>query len=504
MAEIIDGGKTNDNGINLLLLEGGGVKGDIEVVILNNIEQLTGKPTCELFPVRGGTSVGGLIAILSGIPDPNDSHKPLLTMQEVVDLFEKMTQDIFPQELTFRKVWSLNGLLSNKFSPEPLIKLLKEYCKDYTLKDLIGDVVVTGYDLDNKENPLITFSTIDARKSEDNNYLLSDIIQGITAAPGFFPSKSLSNVTNTKHHTIIDGGVYANDPALMTWKLLEENNYKIDNAMYLSLKEESNDEYQTICCGGGIIELLKNNITGKILDATQLSDEMITQKIFGDKLIEIATYIPEEHSGMSNSSPKNLQVLKELANKSIHESSNFKNINYNENFKEIVDRVIVNYNKNNPDNKIVENDYYKELFSNVFDKNNIVDEGFGESENIESIEAKSEKQVLDLEDEGFEDDIEYEKAELLTGVKKFFEEFSEKNPDLKEDIEQFLQKAESYTLEEIKERVVNFEQASLRWQEEQAKDDMLSSCATEASQEEIKLEGEEHTDDALGYNEIMV
>ena len=61
MAEIMEGGKTNDNGINLLLLEGGGVKGDIEVVILNNIEQLTGKPTCELFPVRGGTSVGGLL-----------------------------------------------------------------------------------------------------------------------------------------------------------------------------------------------------------------------------------------------------------------------------------------------------------------------------------------------------------------------------------------------------------------------------------------------------------
>ena len=133
-----------------------------------------------------------------------------------------------------------------------------------------------------------------------------------------------------------------------------------------------------------------------------------------------------------------------------------------------------------------------------------MDEGFGESENIESIEAKSEKQVLDLEDEGFEDDIEYEKAELLTGVKKFFEEFSEKNPDLKEDIEQFLQKAESYTLEEVKERIVNFEQASLKWQEEQAKDDMLSSCATEALKEDIELEGEEHTDDAIGYNEIMV
>ncbi|MGI4752660.1 MAG: hypothetical protein ACRYE8_02890 [Janthinobacterium lividum] len=232
-----------------------------------------------------------------------------------------------------------------------------------------------------------------------------------------------------------------------------------------------------------------------------MSDEIITQKIFGDKLIEIATYIPQEHSGMSNSSPKNLQVLKELANKAIHESSNFKNINYNENLKEIVDRVVVNFNKNNPDNKIVENDYYKELFSNISDKNSIMDEGFEEDKNIEVIKAKPEKQVLDSDDEGFEDDIEYEKAELLTDINK---EFSEKNLNLEEDTEQFLQKAENYTLEEVKERVVNFEQASLKWLEEQAKDDMLSSCATEASQEEIKLEGEEHTDDALGYNEIMV
>lgn len=33
---------------------------------------------------------------------------------------------------------------------------------------------------------------------------------------------------------------------------------------------------------------------------------------------------------------------------------------------------------------------------------------------------------------------------------------------------------------------------------------MLSSCAIEALKEDIELEGEEHTDDALGYNEIMV
>ncbi len=406
----------NNNKISLALFEGGGVKGNIHLEKLKIMEQITGKPTCEMFDFTGGTSVGGLISILLNLPDPNNPEKPLFSAAQAQELFEEMAHNIFPVGLTFRKLWSFNGLFSHKFSPEPLVKLLKAYCKDYTLKDLIGDVVVTGYDLNNKQNPLMTFSTIDARQSEENDYYLSDIIQGITAAPGYFPSHNFRNITNTKSHKIIDGGICANDPTLPTWQLLKENNYQIDNALYLSLKEENNDDYQTVCCGGGMLELVKNNMPAKILAATQQADEKTAQSIFGKKLIEIATYIPEKHSEMSNSSTENLQALKEFAKQSIYGSSTFRNIPYNEKFKEAIDKIITNYNANNPNDQIVMNDFYKELF-HINTSNNALDKSFEQEEGI----ANNEDAVKTLIAQALDSkDIEPGKKELLADIQEFF------------------------------------------------------------------------------------
>ncbi|AEK74922.1 patatin [Rickettsia conorii subsp. heilongjiangensis] len=485
----------NNNKISLALFEGGGVKGNIHLEKLKIMEQITGKPICEIFDFTGGTSVGGLISILLNLPNPNNPGKPLFSAEQAQELFEEMAHDIFPVGLTFRKLWSFNGLFSHKFSPEPLVKLLKEYCKDYTLKDLIGDVVVTGYDLNNKQNPLITFSTIDARQSEENNYYISDIIQGITAAPGYFPSHNFRNITNTKSHKIIDGGIYANDPTLQTWKLLKENNYHIDNALYLSLKEEDNDDYQTVCCGGGMLELVKNNMPGKILEATQQADEKTAQSIFGNKLIEIATYIPEKHAEMSNSSTENLQALKEFAKKSIYGSSTFRNAPYNEKFKEAIDKIINHYNANNPNDQIVMNNFYKELF-HINTSNNALDKSFEKEEDIANNEDTVNTPIAQALDSK---DIEPGKKELLAGIKEFFNPFIEKNPEAKADIENFLHEIKNLTLAEIEKGIVSFKEASLKWQAEQNNLDVFSSCSMEALKEDMTLEGEEHTDDIPGY-----
>ncbi|AAU04055.1 patatin-like phospholipase family protein [Rickettsia typhi] len=493
---------SNTKKSSLAILEGGGVKGEIHLEKLKVIEQITGKPTCKVFDFTGGTSVGGLILILLNLPDPNNPGKPLFSAEQAQKLFEGMVHNIFPEGLTFRKLWSCNGLFSYKFSPEPLVKLLKKYCKDYTLKDLIGEVIVTGYDLNNKQNPLITFSTIEARKSQDNDYYLSDIIQGITAAPGYFPSHHFSNITNTKLHTIIDGGIYANDPTLQTWQLLKANECKIDNALYLSLKEENNADYKTVCCGGGILELLKNNMPHKILAATQQADEITAQRIFGDKLIEIPTYIPEKHAEMSDSSIENLQALKEFAKKSIYESSYFREALYNEKFKEVIDTIINNYNANNPQDKIVMNDAYKKLF-HINTSNNGFDKSYANVEDITHNEDIVDAPIAQALDAKNTKDIAHDKEEVLAGIKKFFDSFVEKNPETKIDIENFLNEIQNYTLEEIKNCIVSFKLASSKWQDTQNNLDVFSSCSMQALKEDISLEGEEHTDDVPGYNEIV-
>jgi len=61
-------------------------------------------------------------------------------------------------------------------------------------------------------------------------------------------------------------------------------------------------------------------------------------------------------------------------------------------------------------------------------------------------------------------------------------------------------RAENYTLEEIKGCIVSFEQASLKWQAEQNNLDVFSSCSMEALKEEMDLEG---IDDEVQSHEIL-
>ena len=114
---------------------------------------------------------------------------------------------------------------------------------------------------------------------------------------------------------------------------------------------------------------------------------------------------------------------------------------------------------------------------------------------------EDQNQSVSSDDEDFEDDnVGYEKEELLIGIKKFFNPFIEKNPEAKADIENFLHEIKNWTLEEIENAIVSFKEASLKWQAEQNSLDVFSSCSMEALKEEMDLEG---IDDEVSNHEIL-
>lgn len=502
MATIIDGVKTN----RVLALSGGGIKGVAELMVLIEIEERTGKSISELFPIISGTSVGGLIAALLTIPKEPGSKEAKYSAKEALEIFKGSSSDIFPDIF----LGSVKQIFTHKYSQKPLEKLLEKYLGDNRMDSPTSRLIIPVNDLTSNGSELEIF---DSFHGYSLHVRVKDVLLATTAAPTYFsPIINKSAVQGYNYasglpYAYADGGLDANRPAGEVLKLLKkgythkehshireeqkltriEQKEILDKTMVCSLNFhndiDSTSSIPTSKFDGVIGWLLKGKLVSRLMNNKEASSSSeVKSDLSGeDEFFEIKLPITKETKSLDDASPQNIQRLEEIGRKYVEDNKEL--------IQKLCDSLLDNLNKEQV----------------IIQSQNMIDEGFGESENIESIEAKSEKQVLDLEDEGFEDDIEYEKAELLTVVKKFFEEFSEKNPDLKEDIEQFLQKAESYTLEEVKEQVVNFEQASLKWQEEQAKDDILSSCTMEeASQEEIKLEGEEHTDDALGYSEIMV
>jgi len=456
MADIIDNIKTN----RILALSGGGIKGIAELMVLIEIEERTGKSISELFPIVSGTSVGGLIAALLTIPKEQGSKESKYSAKEALEIFKSNAEDIFPN--TF--LGSVKQVFTHKYSQKPLEKLLEKYLGDNRMDSPTSRLVIPVNDLTTNGSELEIFDSL-------NNYSphvrVKDVLLATTAAPTYFsPIMDKAAVQGYNYasglpYAYADGGLDANRPANEVLKLLKQNHTReeqkqiLDNTMVCAFNFSNDIEpissIPKIGFDGLLGWLIKGKLVSRLMDNKEASStaEVMSNLSEEDEFFEVKLPITKETKSLDNASSKNIQKLEEIGRKYVEENSKL--------IQKLCDNLLDNLNK---------------------------EQELSQSQNVdESFEANN--------------DIEYEKEELLTAITKLLNEFSEKNPDLKKDIDQFLQKAENYTLEEIKGCVVSFEQASLKWQEEQ---NILNSCGMESLKEDMDLEG---IDDEVSNHEIL-
>lgn len=83
--------------INVLSLDGGGVRGLIPLRFLQGIEEATGQPAHKIFHTIVGTSTGGLITALLSIPRETTGEP--VTAKEAVEIYKRFGPKIFPKKL---------------------------------------------------------------------------------------------------------------------------------------------------------------------------------------------------------------------------------------------------------------------------------------------------------------------------------------------------------------------------------------------------------------------
>ena len=190
----------------ILCIDGGGIRGIIPAMVLAEIERRTGRRISQLFDLIAGTSTGGILAL--GLVKPGKRGRPDYTAEDLVQLYEKQGRRIFSRSVLHQLV-SLNGLAQKKYQSGPVEKVFEETFGDVLLSQALTNVMLTSFDI--KLRDAFFFRSYRA-KANEYNYLMRHAARSTSAAPTYFAPELVPN--GDEDYALIDGGVFANNPAM--------------------------------------------------------------------------------------------------------------------------------------------------------------------------------------------------------------------------------------------------------------------------------------------------
>ncbi len=267
----------------ILSIDGGGMRGVIPAVILNNISKLLEeqgdfRPLYSHFDLIAGTSTGGLLALALAAPVektnlPIDSRFiSYIYEHEEPSFAEKLWGKTPPKKLkgtlpygiemsALEKLYLNHGkeifpknqgrifsqIFTDKYDSEPLERFLKKTFGYLPLADSVVPLMLMTYDVANgRPFPLTS--------RDSHGFLFWEAGRATSAAPTFFKPAYLYDRQEETMQTLIDGALIANNPALLAYveaKKLYPNAKKFH---ILSISTASSDFSFTISgAGSGVI-----------------------------------------------------------------------------------------------------------------------------------------------------------------------------------------------------------------------------------------------------------
>jgi uncharacterized protein len=198
--------------MKVLAIDGGGIRGLIPALVLAEIERRTGRPTADLFDLIAGTSTGGILAC--GLTRPGPDGKPLHSADDLAELYRTEGPKIFDRSLP-KKVTSIGGLIDERYDDRALNRALATYLGDARLKDAVTDVFITAYDF--KDRFAFFFRSSRARTDDTYDFSMAEAARATAAAPTYFEPVEVTDAAGARTYPLIDGGVYAINPAMCAY-----------------------------------------------------------------------------------------------------------------------------------------------------------------------------------------------------------------------------------------------------------------------------------------------
>ena len=212
--------------IRVLSIDGGGIRGILPAIVLAELERRTGKASSKLFDLMAGTSTGGIVAL--GLSMPDERGEPAWRAEELIEIYARDGIRLFPAV----PLGEIRAMFHRRYDEAEIATLLHGYFGDTMLSQAACDVLVTSYDVVGREALILTNRS--AREDPALDMPMRIAARATAAAPTYFAPIESTFGSPPRERVLIDGSVFANNPAMCAFTELQRRNYG-SNVIVVSL-----------------------------------------------------------------------------------------------------------------------------------------------------------------------------------------------------------------------------------------------------------------------------
>jgi uncharacterized protein len=295
--------------VRVLGIDGGGIRGIIPALVLADLETRTGRPISDLFDLIAGTSTGGILACALTRPgDDGGVGGPRYRAAELVDLYVEEGPSIFSRDL-LKRVRSVDGLLDERYDDDGLRAALERYLGDTPLAAARTPIMVTAYELEQRF--AFFFRSSRAQHDETYNFRMADVALATSAAPTYFEPVRATDLAGAQTYTLVDGGVFATNPAMCALADVVQDHARSDVDLLLSLGtgEHTRPIHYRDARNWGQLEWAPR-IVDVVFDGVAETVDFEAARLLGDRYVRLQRPLETASDDLDDASAKNLVALR--------------------------------------------------------------------------------------------------------------------------------------------------------------------------------------------------